>query len=223
VRAELAVREALVRTRTRDINVIRAALRREGVRVPSGSATTFARRVQALALPPPLTAVVTPLLTVLAPLGRALAAVDARLARHVRTTPAAQRLCTVPGVGPVTAAAFVATLDDVWRFASPAQVTAYVGLVPREYSSGEHQRRGPLTKTGNRRLRSLLVQAAWGYWRSRASRDTPLRHWAARLADRRGRLRAIVALARRLTRVLYALWRHGTVYDPGRLGGRAAA
>jgi transposase len=223
VRAELAVREALVRTRTRYINVIRAALRREGVRVPSGSAATFARRVQALALPAPLTAVITPLLTVLAPLGHALAAVDARLARHVRTTPAAQRLCTVPGVGPVTAAAFVATLDDVGRFTSPAQVAAYVGLGPREYSSGEHQRRGPLTKTGNRRLRSLLVQAAWGYWRSRAARDTPLRHWAARLADRRGRLRAIVALARRLTRVLYALWRHGTVYDPVRLGGRAAA
>jgi len=114
----------------------------------------------------------------------------------------------------VTAAAVVATLDDVGRFASAGQVAAYIGLVPRERSSGERQRRGPLTKAGNRRVRWLLVQAAWAYWRSRATAGTVLRAWVERLAGRRGRLRAVVALARRLARILYAVWRDGTVYKP---------
>jgi len=223
VRAELTVRDALVRTRTRAINVLRAVLRREGVRVPSGRAATFARRVEAVPLAPDLQAVIAPLLAVLASLNQALRRVEQRLARGVRTSPIGRRLCTVPGVGPVTAAAFVATLDDVGRFAQPAQVTAYVGLVPREYSSGEHQRRGPFTKAGDRRLRWLLVQAAWAYWRRRATAATALRLWTDRLAQRRGRFRAVVALARRLTRLLYALWRDGTVYDPTHLAHAAAA
>jgi transposase len=75
----------------------------------------------------------------------------------VESKPHAVVQCTVPGVGPVTAAAVVATLDDVGRFASAGQVAAYVGLVPRERSSGEQQRRGPLTKAGNSRVRWLLV------------------------------------------------------------------
>jgi transposase len=146
-----------------------------------------------------------------------LAALEAQLARGVAAHAAARRLCTVPGVGPVTAAAVVATLDDVSRFASADQVAAYVGLVPRERSSGEQQRRGPLTKAGNSRVRWLLVQAAWAHWRSRATAGTVLRAWAERLAGRRGRLRAVVALARRLARILYAVWRDGTVYQPVRL------
>jgi transposase len=161
------------------------------------------------------------LVALLGPLNRQLAALEAQLARGVATNAAARRLCTVPGVGPVTAAAVVATLDDVRRFASAGQVAAYVGLVPRERSSGEQQRRGPLTKAGNSRVRWLLVQAAWAYWRSRATARTALRLWVERLAERRGKLRAVVALARRLTRILYALWRDGSVYAPARVGAPA--
>jgi len=214
VRAQLAVRDALVHTRTRYINVVRAVLRQDGMRVPSGGAATFAARVRALALTATQAAVVAPLLEVLAALHRELAAVEATVARGVAQSQAASRLCTVPGVGPVTAAAVVATLDDVSRFAGAAQVAAYLGLVPRERSSGERHWRGALTKTGNRRVRWLLVQAAWGYWRSRATAGTALRAWAVRLAARRGKQRAIVALARRLSRVLYAVWRDGSTFTP---------
>jgi hypothetical protein len=150
-----------VRTRTRYISVIRAVLRRDGVRVPSGGAATFGPRVQALALSAPQHRLVAPLLALLRPLNQQLAILEAQLARGVAVHAAARRLCTVPGVGPVTAAAVVATLDDVGRFASAGQVAAYLGLVPRERSSGEQQRRGPLTKAGNNRVRWLLVQAAW--------------------------------------------------------------
>jgi transposase len=220
VRAELAVREALVRTRTRYLSVIRAVLRREGIRVPSGSAATFARRLAQVAVPPAPAAVVAPLVELLGPLNAAIAAADAGMARRLAADPVAQRLATTPGVGPVTAVAFVATLDDVGRFARPGQVAAYLGLVPREHSSGERQRRGAITKAGNTRLRWLLVQAAWGVWRDRHAASAPLRRWAMGLAARRGKGIAVVALARRLAGILFALWRDGTTFDPARVGGR---
>jgi transposase len=198
-------------------SVLRAVLRRDGVRVPSGGAATFGQRVQTIPLSATQARLVAPLVALLKPLNRQLAVLEAQLARGVAAHAAARRLCTVPGVGPVTAAAVVATLDDVGRFASAGQVAAYVGLVPRERSSGEQQRRGPLTKAGNSRVRWLLVQAAWAYWRSRGTAGTVLRAWVERLAARRGRLRAVVALARRLARILYAVWRDGTVYKPVRI------
>jgi transposase len=220
VRAELAVREALVRTRTRYLSVIRALLRREGVRVPSGSAAAFARRLARVEVPPALERVIAPLVALLTPLNAAIAAADAGMARRLTADPVARRLATTPGVGPVTAVAFVATLDDVTRFARPGQVAAYLGLVPSEHSSGERQRRGALTKAGNTRLRWLLVQAAWGIWRDRHAASRPLRTWAATLAARRGKGIAAVALARRLAGILFALWRDGTTFDPARVGGR---
>jgi transposase len=121
VRAQLAVREALVRTRTRYISVLRAVLRRDGIRVPSGGAATFGQRVQTLPLSATQARLVAPLVALLKPLNRQLAALEAQLARGVAANAAARRLCTVPGVGPVTAAAVVATLDDVSRFASAGQ------------------------------------------------------------------------------------------------------
>lgn len=220
VRAELAVREALVRTRTRYLSVIRAVLRREGIRVPSGSAAAFLRRLQHVRVPPTQAAVMAPLIALLAPLNTAIAAADARVAQRAAADPVARRLTTTPGVGPVTAVAFVATLDDATRFARPGQVAAYLGLVPREYSSGERQRRGAVTKAGNTRLRWLLVQAAWGVWRDRHAASQPLRTWAAALAARRGKRIAGVALARRLAAILFALWRDGTTFDPARVGRR---
>jgi transposase len=220
VRAELAVREALVRTRTRYLSVIRALLRREGIRVPSGSAATFARRVAAVPLLPSQQRLIAPLVALLRPLNTAIAAADACVGRRLGADPVARRLATTPGVGPVTAVAFRATLDDVGRFARPGQVAAYLGLVPREHSSGERQRRGAVTKAGNARVRWVLVQAAWGIWRDRHAASLPLRTWAQRLVTRRGKGIAVVALARRLAGILFALWRDGTTFDPLRVGRR---
>jgi transposase len=123
----------------------------------------------------------------------------------------------VPGVGPVVALTFRATLDEVARFQAAGQVSAFLGLVPREDSSAERRHRGHITKAGSRELRSLLIQAAWACWKSRGSGT--LRAWAERLAGRRGRRIAVVALARRLSRILYAVWRDGTTFD----GARVAA
>ena len=143
------------------IALIRALLRQHGWRVPTGSAESFIRRVLALPLPGRLLSEVAPLLAVMRP-GQPAARILGRADRapsRVRT-PRVQRLRTVPSVGPVTAAAFVAAIDDARRFRRAHQVEAYLGLVPREWSSGESQRRGRITKAGNTRVRWLLVQAA---------------------------------------------------------------
>jgi transposase len=217
VRGRLTVRDALVRTRTGYISVIRALLRQHGWRVASGSAEGFIRRVLALALPGRLLSELAPLLAVMRQVNQQLAYSDARIAAVARADERVERLQSVPSVGPVTAAAFVATLDDAGRFARAHQVEAYLGLVPREWSSGEGQRRGRITKAGHRRVRWLLVQVAVSILRVRHPGTAALRDWAVRLAGRRGRFIGVVALARRLAGILYALLRDGTRYDPTRL------
>ena len=214
VRGRLAVRDALVRTRTGYIALTRALLRRHGWRVPTGSAETFSRRVMALALPGRLLSEVAPLLAVMRTVNQQLAYSDGAIETVTRPDARVQRLRTVPSVGPVTAAAFVATIDDAGRFHRAHEVEAYLGLVPRELSSGESQRRGRITKAGNRRMRWLLVQAAVSILRLRDPRTAALRRWATSIAARRGKKIAVVALARRLAGLLYAMLRDGTTYIP---------
>ena len=136
VRGRLTVRDALVRTRTGYISVIRARLRQDGWRVPTGSAEGFIRRVLALALPGRLLSELAPLLAVMRQVNQQLAYSDERIAAVARADERVERLQSVPCVGPVTAAAFVATLDDAGRFARAHQVEAYLGLVPASGARG---------------------------------------------------------------------------------------
>jgi transposase len=216
VRGRLTVRDALVRTRTGYISVIRARLRQDGWRVPTGSAEGFIRRVLALSLPGRLRSELAPLLAVMRQVNQQLAYSDERIAAVARADERVARRQTVPSIGPVMATAFVAALDDAGRFATAHQVEAYLGLVPREWSSGEGQRRGRITKAGQRRVRSLLVQAAVSIRRLRHPTTAALWEWTARLAARRGRFIAVVALARRLAGILFALLRDGTRSQPAR-------
>jgi transposase len=223
VRGRLLVRDALVRTRTAYISLIRALLRQHGYRVPSGSAEGFLRRVRALALPGRLLSQIAPLLAVMRHLNRQLAYSEQVIEEVTAHDPRVQRLRPVPSVGPVTAAAFVATIDDVRRFRRAHEVEAYLGLVPRELSSGESQRRGRITKAGHTRMRWLLIQAAVSILRRRPHEAEALRLWALRIAARRGKPIATVALARRLAGILYAILRDGSVFDPQRLRHSVAA
>ncbi len=216
VRGRLAVRDALVRTRTRYISLIRALLRQHGYRVPSGSAEAFPHRVLAVALPGRLLSQIAPLLAVMRHVNRQLVYSEHVIEDVTAHDERVQRLRTVPSVGPVTAAAFVATIDDVRRFRRAHEVEAYLGLVPRELSSGERQRRGRITKAGHGRMRWLLVQAAVSILRRRPPQAEALRTWALHIAARRGKHVAVVALARRLAGILYALLRDGSVFDSRR-------
>jgi transposase len=215
VRALLTARDNLVRTRIREIQVMRALLRREGIRVRSGQTSSFAKRMAEQDLPEWLGGTVAPIVKVMDEVNRQLEAMDQTLQRIVGDDPVVRRLCTAPGIGPVTAIAFVSTIDRVERFDGAHQVASYLGLVPREFSSGERQQRGSVTKAGNGRLRWLLVEAAWSILRSRRSSTEQLRQWTERIALRRGRRIAVVALARRLAGVLYAMWRDETEFGRG--------
>jgi transposase len=222
IRRRLRVRDQLVHVRRQAINLLRAQLRSEGVRVPTGAAETFVARFDRSAV----SAVAR---EAMAPLHALLAAVAPLIVQAEQWTRAAasadavtRRLMTAPGVGPVVALAYQATIDDVGRFTAPGAVASYLGLVPREDSSGERQRKGAITKAGPTRMRVLLIQSAWHVWRS-PSGSAALHAWARRLADRRGRRIAVVALARRLTRILWAMWRDARDFDAARIGRRTVA
>jgi transposase len=179
VRAELAVRDAVVRTRTRYVALIKAAVRREGLRLTQGDPERTAAKLAA--------------------------------ARRYPRPPRASSRRSSRSSSPVAA------LDDINRFEGPHQVAAYLGLVPSEHSSGEQQHRGRITKRGDSRTRWLLVEAAWRIRRSKDPALAPLNMWADRIAARRGKRVAIVALARRLAGILYVMWRSGTPYAAARV------
>ena len=127
--------------------------------------------------------------------------------------PVIERLASVPGVSLLVAAAFISVIDKADRFDNASQVSSYLGLCPSENSTGGRRKLGSITKQGNPYARGLLVQAAWCVLRSRDTKDQLVR-WAHKTSQRRGRMRAAVAVARRLSRILYSLWKHGTYYDP---------
>jgi transposase len=217
-RRVLRVREQLIRVRTQAVNLLRAHLRQEGYRLPSGSAEGAAARYRALAIPSRLAQALAPVIGLLEHLAPAILTANTDALATAQQDPIVRRLTTAPGVGPIIGLTYRAMVDDIGRFRDAASTSAYCGLVPREDSSAERHRRGAITKMGPTTARSLLIQAAWGIWRQRA-RD-PLQLWVRRLAERRGRRIAIVALARRRCRILFAMWRTGTDYQPA-LTGRA--
>ena len=120
-------------------------------------------------------------------------------------------------VGPQTATAFVALIDDVARFPRAHSLECYLGLVPGEWSSSERRIKLGITKRGDSRVRWLLVEASWSILRGRRPECLELQRWAAGIAARRGQKIAVVALARRLSGILYAMLRDGTPFDPTRL------
>ena len=220
VQWHLNIRRELVATRTRAISVARAVTRGAGYRIPGGATESFRTRLAALDLPAVMRASLAPLDRLMVLLDAELDRADAHFATLVADDPVVQRLTTCPSVGPITAAAFVAALDDVHRFDGPrgaGQVASYLGLVPREYSSGEQQQRGRVMRSAHPSVQALLVQAAWRIFRSTDARTTALRQWAQTIAARRGKNIAIVALARRLARLLYAMWRDEVDYQPARV------
>lgn len=220
VQTDLNIRRELVDTRTRLISISRAVTRAAGYRLASGVTETFLQRLAALELPAAIADRLRPIHPVITVLEQELAAADTRVATLAASDPVVQRLTTLPSIGPITATAFVAALDNVQRFAGrrgAAQVTSYLGLVPREYSSGEQHRRGRVLRSAHPYVQALLVQAAWRVYRSADPRTAALRAWAKAIATRRGKKIAIVALGRRLARILYAMWRDAAEYQPEQL------
>lgn len=197
VRAELAVRDALVRTRTRYLGLAKSLVRRDGLGVSTSHAENTALRIAALELGAILQAELDPLFSILTPLNEQFRAADARIGDLAQADPEVRLLMSVPSIAPVTAAAVVSTVDDITRFESAHRFEAFLGLVSSEHSSGEKRRLGSITKAGNVRVRYLLVEAAWRLLRSTKPETAMRGQWAEGIAERRGRRIAVVALARR--------------------------
>ncbi|NEU14509.1 IS110 family transposase [Methylobacterium sp. BTF04] len=197
---------------------IRGTLRGFGLKMGHVGRAGFAGRVrELLADRPSLLRVVEPVLLVQAMLLSQREALHRMVLQAVREEEVCRRMMTVPGVGPITALAFRATVDQAERFAHSRDVGAHFGLTPRRYQSGETDRSGTITKTGDALMRHALYEAATSML-VHATKPSALRNWALAVAKRRGLQKARVALARRLAVVLHRMWRDGSVFQPqGRL------
>jgi transposase len=207
---------ALVETRKRLVIHVRGILRGRGVDLPSCAVENFVSNLRTGQREGTVTTCwVDALLAPLEALEPEIAKVDLRIHEICvrQKDPVVERLASVPGVSLLVAAAFISVIDRADRFANASQVSSYLGLCPSENSTGGRRKLGSITKQGNPYARTLLVQAAWCVLRSRDTKDQLVR-WAHKTSQRRGRMRAAVAVARRLSRILYSLWKHGTYYDP---------
>lgn len=210
----VGMRDNLVRCRTLLINSVRGWLRTQLLNAGRGAPSTFAERVRtALSMcPNGLPAYVDRQLQVIEFLNQQIKDATLEISKISTANKVCVRLKSIPGVGAMTAVLFVATLEEVSRFTDAHQVESYLGLTPREYASSETHRRGRITKAGSPTMRWLLIQAAWTLWRTQP--NDPMVQWAKKVAERRGRWVAIVALARKLSGVMFAIWRDQSHYLP---------
>jgi len=220
LRRQLGVRRALVETRANLVTTMRGLAREQGDKLPSCTTASFAGAVRKAAKGALLT-LLEPLLKTLDVLEPQLSAVEEELGKLCSKEPVIAQLCTAPGVGAIVAASFVSVVDDAKRFRRAHQVESYIGLVPSENTTGGRRRVGAISKKGNSYLRALLVQGAWAVL-CKSSKDDPLRRWGEAIAERRGKRIAVIAIARRLVGILWAMWRANSVYEPAALGQKVA-
>jgi len=221
-RIVLKARSHLVGQR-RDIeNTIRGLLASLGHRFPKGVGK-FARHVrEILEEHPDLDAAIDPLLCARAALAASLETLDKEVLTRAKNSPACRLLMSVPGVGPVTALAYLSTIDDPGRFAKSRNVGAYVGLTTRRFQSGEMDYSGRISKHGDAMLRALLFEAA-NSMLTVVRRAHPLKDWARRIKKRTSHKKACVALARKLAVVLHRMLVSGEAFRwPPKEEGAAA-
>lgn len=216
LRYQLSVRRALVETRAQYVTTVREIVRARGGRLPSCAVEDFWRRLQQAPLEPATRMLISPLEGQLGSLNERIDEVERKLVQLCAQEPVITWLMTTPGVAMIVAAAYVSVIDEARRFRDAHEVESYLGLVPSEDTTGGKRRLGAISKEGNSYLRALLVQASWCILRQ--DDTNPLAVWGRLVARRRGKRVAVVAVARRLAGILWALWRDGSVFDPARLG-----
>jgi transposase len=214
VRALIMARKNLVGQRITLENQIRGLAVVFGVRLPRGLNPAFVQQVIAMSdgisgLSSAMQGLVAARHAVLA----AIVAIDADIKRLVLASGACRRLMTIPGVGPLTALAFTAAIDDPTRFRRSRDIGAYLGLVPRRYQSGEVDYTGSISKVGDQRVRTLLYEAA-NVMLTRFKGALKLKDWALAIAKRSNMRKARIALAWRLAIIMHAMLRHGTEFKP---------
>lgn len=212
LRTLLTSREFLVNKVRDHENEIRGALRPHGLKVGQVGSSAFAARIRELVADRPRLALcMDALLAGREVLMKQLAILHATLLRVVKNDELCIRFMSIPGVGPVTALAFKTTIDRPDRFRRSADVGAHLGLAPRQFQSGETDRRGRIAKTGDALTRTALFAAA-NVMLSRSTQWTALKHWGVTLAKRSSLKKAKIAVARKLAVIMHRMWRDGTPF-----------
>ena len=207
-------RQGFIEQRTATLNRIRGLLSELGIVLPLKAATVRRQALQHLEdLPGWANTVIGDLLGEVAHLDERIAQYDRHIALMARHSTPAQQLMQLAGIGETTATALVSTVGNGHDFASGRSFSAWLGLVPGQYSSGGKQRLGRITKAGDAYLRSLLVMGARvvlaAAMNSKAPKQDPLSRWARALAERRGYWRAVVAIAAKNARLCWAVLQRG--------------
>lgn len=212
-------RDLLVRQRTQTINALRAHLAEQGIVTPTGPA--HVGRLTAIiegdnsTLPSTVRDLARLLLAQIASLSEKVSDLEAELRRRARVDDTARRLATIPGVGPITAAAITTFAPPMETFSKGRDFAAWVGLTPRQHSSGGKERLGRTSKMGQRDIRRLLTIGAVAVVRWAARKGAPEGSWLARMLERKPKMLVAVALANRMARTAWALMRKGEDYrDP---------
>jgi transposase len=219
-RALLTARRMVLNKRRDLENGIRTLLREVGLKVGTPSRKVFPMRVRELAADDPVLASLTEsLLSVIEVMTQEADKLTKRVLDEVKVEPTCRRLMTVPGVGPLTALAFRATIDQPGRFRKSRDIGAHLGLTPRRYQSGETDVQGHISRCGDELARTALYEAANSLL-IRSSKWSALRAWGMNVAKRRGMARARVAVARKLAVILHRMWADGSEF---RWGKQAAA
>lgn len=214
--ARIRARQSLVETRTKLINHVRGSVKALGGRIPSSSAPSFHTKA-AEAIPEQLRPALTPHLTLIETLSTEIRRHDKAVKKLcVEKYPETEQITQVPGVGQLTALAFLLVIADAKRFKKSRTVGAYLGLTPRSSDSGDREPQLRITKAGDGLMRKLLVGSAQ-YILGPFGPETDLRRYGLELARRGGKnakKRAVVAVARKLAVLLHRLWVTGEVYEP---------
>ena len=193
-------------------NDLRGTLRNFGLKVGMVGTVKFEARIKELVENlPDLAVLVEPLLVVRRVLREQIGILHRRLLAIVRDDDVCRRLMTIPGVGPVVALTYRATVDVPARFRKSKAVGAVLGLTPAKYQSGESDWSGRISRCGDEMMRVMLYEAAQ-VMLTRTNKWSWLKAWAMQIARRRGKKKAIVALARRLAVIMHRIWVDGTVF-----------
>ena len=210
------VREILVSQRTQALNALRGHLAEVGVIAAQGANGAYALAAAILegdsSIPLCVRNALAPIVRQLQTLNDEIAASDRAIMGLAKTNETARRLMSVPGIGPITASAIAASVQDVGAFSGPREFAAFLGLTPRQNSSGGKERLGRVSKMGNRYLRKLLVVGAHAVLFHRRSHQDGLRTWAAKLMETKPFKLVAVAIANKLARIAFALMRDGSIY-----------
>jgi transposase len=211
-------RDLFVRQKTQLINALRGHLAEHGVIAPKG--VVYLKRLRAAlsdetkTLPAAVVLHSEMILDQITGLQSQIDLLEKEISATSRQDDTAARLMTIPGVGPITAAALLAFAPDPATFRRGRDFSAWMGLTPRQHSSGGKERLGRTSKMGQRDLRRLLITGAMAVVRWAARKGAPAGSWLSRMLERKPRMLVAVALANRMGRIIWALMAHGGTYIP---------